>query len=745
MPCYNVGKTLERAFESILMQQITFKYEVLVIDDCSDDDTPAIIQKYHSRFENFRCIRNDRNKGNAYSFYVALENTKSPFFTVLDGDDFYTYPRKLEKQVQFLLRPESDQFIGVCHYHVSVNKFGEINLPQLLGEEKEFDLLDFISEKIPYCQTATYVYRNWSQGIAPKFLMEDEFRGDTIRTFLALFYSNKKIKIMNFVGSVYYESGDGIWTSLKRKGKLERSLKVLKAMEGMLSSPLELSIIRKRLGKLENSLKNKCDVPIQTNWKSISETLNSVRAVCNKLAFNQPEFIFQHLYGSEYLDSLSSSVGYIDNVFRPLSTSPKVNQGKVVIVTPLLNPHGGGIFSEILDLIDVNRDKEVLLLLADTETVPELAVSSLKTKKNLHIKTINQNAQKYSQLKEILYLENAKRNYFYVGHNSPHIEAVIQPVLRGEKIQVFSYDHGFVLGLFNCYTNAFIVKRPIHLEMLRKLGHKTIFIPSPYDATPALSFEGNVITTATAAARFYKLKGAYPIDILELIKLSLKKGKRRHIHFGPIPKTQKEEISNWLKVNDLNSDSFLNIPWAEDLGAELKNYKVSLFIGSFPIMSYKTTLTALSAAIPVIIFDYPYTHLSTFDAIYNNVFKVKTKDEFLKLLDNLDSEALAKHSEFARSYISKFHDPFLVTSSFNSLTDYPFIPRNNTSSVDEVRDVTRDGLYKEVIKFKNFKTDQGFEPIAIRLIRQHLPYKIKQIVPEVLKSKVKSIIYKIFN
>ena len=128
MPCYNVGKTLERAFESILMQQITFKYEVLVIDDCSDDDTPAIIQKYHSRFENFRCIRNDRNKGNAYSFYVALENTKSPFFTVLDGDDFYTYPRKLEKQVQFLLRPESDQFIGVCHYHVSVNKFGEINL-----------------------------------------------------------------------------------------------------------------------------------------------------------------------------------------------------------------------------------------------------------------------------------------------------------------------------------------------------------------------------------------------------------------------------------------------------------------------------------------------------------------------------------------------------------------------------------------------------------------------------------------
>lgn len=102
MPCYNVGKTLARAFDSVLMQKINYSFEVIFVDDASTDDTLSVAYRYKEVFQSFTIIHNETNNGNAISFYKGLCAAQGKYFCVLDGDDFYTIPGKLQKQLEFL-------------------------------------------------------------------------------------------------------------------------------------------------------------------------------------------------------------------------------------------------------------------------------------------------------------------------------------------------------------------------------------------------------------------------------------------------------------------------------------------------------------------------------------------------------------------------------------------------------------------------------------------------------------------
>ena len=90
MPCYNVENTIERAIDSIYMQEVNFNFEVIIINDCSTDSTLNILRKYSDRYKNIKIIENDKNMGNALSFKKGIAESSGKYFTVLDGDDFYT-------------------------------------------------------------------------------------------------------------------------------------------------------------------------------------------------------------------------------------------------------------------------------------------------------------------------------------------------------------------------------------------------------------------------------------------------------------------------------------------------------------------------------------------------------------------------------------------------------------------------------------------------------------------------------
>lgn len=102
---YNHEKFVAKMLDSLLMQETTFKYEIIVGDDCSKDNTVAILKDYQSRFpDKIRLLLQSKNLGlnGKYNALNTFANAKGEYIAQFDGDDYLTSPHKLQKQVDML-------------------------------------------------------------------------------------------------------------------------------------------------------------------------------------------------------------------------------------------------------------------------------------------------------------------------------------------------------------------------------------------------------------------------------------------------------------------------------------------------------------------------------------------------------------------------------------------------------------------------------------------------------------------
>lgn len=100
---YNLEKYIAEALDSILMQKVNFKYNIVVGDDCSTDKTRQILQKYLKKYpDTFTLLLHEKNLGIVANFAATLKACHGKYIALLDGDDYWTDPLKLQKQVDFL-------------------------------------------------------------------------------------------------------------------------------------------------------------------------------------------------------------------------------------------------------------------------------------------------------------------------------------------------------------------------------------------------------------------------------------------------------------------------------------------------------------------------------------------------------------------------------------------------------------------------------------------------------------------
>ena len=189
---YNHEKYLREALDSILMQQVDFKYEVVVGDDCSKDETRVILQTYERNFPGiFKVIYRDENIGPTNNLYDVFMHCEGKYIAQLEGDDFWTNPLKLQKQVAFL--EANEQYIGVAHScnvlcdDLALKKAYEALYECKEGTDFEFD--DYI--KKPFAgHTCTLMYRNiYTNGKLDYNILHeaDNFIGDqTINLLLVM-------------------------------------------------------------------------------------------------------------------------------------------------------------------------------------------------------------------------------------------------------------------------------------------------------------------------------------------------------------------------------------------------------------------------------------------------------------------------------------------------------------------------------------------------------------------------------
>ena len=102
MPSYNSAKFIEKSIDSVINQ--TYKnWELLIIDDCSPDNSLELIKKYCQIDSRIKLIIHEKNLGVAESRNRGLKEAIFPYVAFLDSDDIWD-PYKLEEQINFMLK-----------------------------------------------------------------------------------------------------------------------------------------------------------------------------------------------------------------------------------------------------------------------------------------------------------------------------------------------------------------------------------------------------------------------------------------------------------------------------------------------------------------------------------------------------------------------------------------------------------------------------------------------------------------
>lgn len=114
MMTYNHESYIAQAIESVLMQRTDFKYELIIGEDLSTDKTRTICAKYAELFPDVvKLIPRTSNLGMVGNFVDTIAKCNTKYVALLEGDDCWVDPRKLQKQVDFLEREKG--YSGCYH------------------------------------------------------------------------------------------------------------------------------------------------------------------------------------------------------------------------------------------------------------------------------------------------------------------------------------------------------------------------------------------------------------------------------------------------------------------------------------------------------------------------------------------------------------------------------------------------------------------------------------------------------
>ena len=209
---YNHVNYIKQAIDGVLMQKVDFAWELIIADDFSTDGTREIVLEYKNKYPDLiKLILQEKNVGAAQNFIDLITAPKSKYIAYFEGDDYWTDPLKLQKQVDFL---ESHEEFILC-FHNALVKQEDSSKDYLLSSvhnsnisihnKNTFNCTDIICSPW-FIPTASIVFRNI--GLKLPIWYQQAFSGDIA---LELLLSDKgEFKYLDSVMSVYRKHEGGI-------------------------------------------------------------------------------------------------------------------------------------------------------------------------------------------------------------------------------------------------------------------------------------------------------------------------------------------------------------------------------------------------------------------------------------------------------------------------------------------------------------------------------------------------------
>jgi len=130
IPTHNRASLLPRAINSVLTQTYT-NFEIIIVDDGSNDNTQQVCQNFINENQNIKYIKNENSVGGAEARNIGMRQAKGEIIAFLDDDDEWL-PQKLEKQIEIFKQNPEVGIVGTNYYWIDVekNETKKINLCQ---------------------------------------------------------------------------------------------------------------------------------------------------------------------------------------------------------------------------------------------------------------------------------------------------------------------------------------------------------------------------------------------------------------------------------------------------------------------------------------------------------------------------------------------------------------------------------------------------------------------------------------
>jgi glycosyltransferase involved in cell wall biosynthesis/lipopolysaccharide biosynthesis protein len=203
-------KFLVQAIESMVGQETDFKYEILISDDCSPDNSSRIIDRYvRKHTDKMRYIKRSNNVGVKENIFDLISKARGKYIAINEGDDYWTDVNKLQVQVNYL---ESHPDCAICYHQVAVideESPGQIDF--FPGEYKAIFTAEELVER-NLIQTNSVVYRKNEYSLR-KLPDERMLPGDWYRHLLNSL--SGEIHLLPYCMSVYRKHAGGMWSSAK--------------------------------------------------------------------------------------------------------------------------------------------------------------------------------------------------------------------------------------------------------------------------------------------------------------------------------------------------------------------------------------------------------------------------------------------------------------------------------------------------------------------------------------------------
>ncbi len=204
---YNHVKTISQTIESILSQNVNFKYVIYLCDDCSTDGTTEICQRYADKYpaliEFFPQTQNTFNAKSENNHVVrAYKRIKTKYFCLMEGDDRYCDDDFFQVAIDTLDEKPEYYIFGA---NTNIRDFISNSEHNLINNDKlsEFSLNQLNKDEFVFIFSQSRVYRN---------TFTDFPQGDILMYLYHLAFG--PVYYYNKVVAIYNRTGSGVWTSL---------------------------------------------------------------------------------------------------------------------------------------------------------------------------------------------------------------------------------------------------------------------------------------------------------------------------------------------------------------------------------------------------------------------------------------------------------------------------------------------------------------------------------------------------